>query len=71
MRTSDAEKQMVFEAIKTGANDYIKKPFQGDALCLKYLNNLYPDNLKIAYKSKNDIFIYFIFNQRVIFIISS
>ena len=37
MCTSESEKEMVFEAIKAGANDYIKKPFQGDALKKKVL----------------------------------
>ena len=37
MCTSESEKEMVFEAIKAGANDYIKKPFQGDALKKKVI----------------------------------
>lgn len=37
MCTSESEKEMVLEAIKAGANDYIKKPFQCDSLKKKIL----------------------------------
>ena len=32
MCTSESEKSRVFEAVKAGANDYIVKPFEPDAL---------------------------------------
>ncbi len=38
MVTTEAEKQRVIEAIKTGANDYLIKPFSPDQLAAKVKN---------------------------------